>query len=216
MLRSAHCLGADGVLASAKNCAPLSAVVSKASSGALEVMTLHNTPNLPRTLADAAEQGWEVVGAAGERDATPIAEFKVERPTLLVMGEWVMRLCWRGIGGDDALTTGRRLPLAFPLCLLMTRLCSTFPQPALYTARFHKDPPPSPTPKNTPTTGNEGTGLRTNVRRACTSKVKIEMGAAAGSSDVAPSVVAAAVDSLNVSVAAGILLHHMLAASKAG
>jgi uncharacterized protein involved in copper resistance len=86
MLRSAHCLGADGVLASAKNCAPLSAAVSKASAGALEVMTLHNTRNLPRTLADAAERGWAVVGAAAERDAAALAGFAVERPTVLVMG----------------------------------------------------------------------------------------------------------------------------------
>lgn len=87
MLRSAHCLGADGVLASAKNCAPLSAVVSKASAGALEVMTLHAVGNLPRALTEAAERGWAVVGAAAERDATPLGEFVVDRPTVLVMGE---------------------------------------------------------------------------------------------------------------------------------
>lgn len=87
MLRSAHCLGASGVIASAKNCAPLSAVVSKASAGALEVMTLYNCRNLPRTLADAAERGWAVVGAAGEAGATPLTEFVADKPTVLVMGE---------------------------------------------------------------------------------------------------------------------------------
>jgi 21S rRNA (GM2251-2'-O)-methyltransferase len=153
MLRSAHCLGATGVLASAKNCAPLSAVVSKASAGALEVMTLYNSKNLPRTLADAAERGWDVVGAAGERDATPVAEFKVARPTILVMG-------------------------------------------------------------------NEGYGLRTNVRRACTAKVRIEMGGAPGGSSSSGGGGSSggdevAVDSLNVSVAAGILMHHLLTSSRA-
>jgi tRNA C32,U32 (ribose-2'-O)-methylase TrmJ len=46
--------------------------------------------------------------------------------------------------------------------------------------------------------GNEGAGLRTNVKRACTSLVKVSMGGAAD---------AAVLDSLNVSVAAGVMLH---------
>ena len=37
ILRSAHCLGVAGILACGKNCAPLSAAVSKASAGVLEV-----------------------------------------------------------------------------------------------------------------------------------------------------------------------------------
>jgi hypothetical protein len=43
---------------------------------------------MPRTLADAAEKGWAVVGAAAESGAIPVSEFKVDRPTVLVMGEW--------------------------------------------------------------------------------------------------------------------------------
>jgi hypothetical protein len=42
---------------------------------------------MPRTLADAAEKGWAVVGAAAESGAVPVSEFKVDRPTVLVMGE---------------------------------------------------------------------------------------------------------------------------------
>jgi 21S rRNA (GM2251-2'-O)-methyltransferase len=42
MLRSAYCLGVSGVLACSRNCAPLSPVVSKASAGAMELMTLHS------------------------------------------------------------------------------------------------------------------------------------------------------------------------------
>ena len=41
IIRSAHCLGVSGILACAKNCAPLSAAVSKASAGVLEV-SLHS------------------------------------------------------------------------------------------------------------------------------------------------------------------------------
>ncbi|GAX80762.1 hypothetical protein CEUSTIGMA_g8197.t1 [Chlamydomonas eustigma] len=51
--------------------------------------------------------------------------------------------------------------------------------------------------------GNEGTGLRTNIKRACTGFVKVEMGL--------PKQLLAA-DSLNVSVAAGILVHSLLGA----
>ncbi|RMZ52107.1 hypothetical protein APUTEX25_001301 [Auxenochlorella protothecoides] len=47
--------------------------------------------------------------------------------------------------------------------------------------------------------GSEGAGLRTNVRRACEALVRIPGGAGA-----------AQVESLNVSVATGILLHHLL------
>ncbi|CAI5497207.1 unnamed protein product [Closterium sp. Naga37s-1] len=42
ILRSAHFLGAAGVVVCAKNSAPLSAVVSKASAGALEIMQVHH------------------------------------------------------------------------------------------------------------------------------------------------------------------------------
>ena len=53
--------------------------------------------------------------------------------------------------------------------------------------------------------GNEGRGLRTNVRRACSKMVKVE-GAPGGSQG--------GVDSLNVSVATGIMLHTLLTAAK--
>lgn len=45
---------------------------------------------MPRTLADAAEKGWAVVGAAAEAGSVPVSQFKVDRPTVLVMGESVM------------------------------------------------------------------------------------------------------------------------------
>jgi 21S rRNA (GM2251-2'-O)-methyltransferase len=87
MLRSAYCLGASGVLACSRNCAPLSPVVSKASAGAAELMRLCSCRSMPRTLADAAEKGWAVVGAAAEPGAVPVSELRaLDRPTLLVMG----------------------------------------------------------------------------------------------------------------------------------
>ena len=85
LLRSAHFLGVEGVLVSEKNSAPLTPVVSKASSGAAEIMRVHATRNLPKTLASAREQGWSVVGAALEDSVAP-GELELAQPTVLVLG----------------------------------------------------------------------------------------------------------------------------------
>ena len=65
LVRSAYFLGGSsaGVLCCAKNSAPLSPVVSKASSGALEMLPLHSCSNLMRTLQSAADAGWLILGA---------------------------------------------------------------------------------------------------------------------------------------------------------
>lgn len=62
-VRSAHFLGAAGVLSCDRNSAPLSPVVSKASAGALELTPIYSARNLPKLLADAAADGWQVLGA---------------------------------------------------------------------------------------------------------------------------------------------------------
>ena len=63
LVRSAYFLGAAGVLCCAKNSAPLSPAVAKASSGALEMLPLHSCSNLMRTLQAAGDAGWLVLGA---------------------------------------------------------------------------------------------------------------------------------------------------------
>lgn len=63
-LRAAYFLGASGILTCARNSAPLSPAVSKASAGALEFMPVHACASMPRTLTQAAQQGWHVIGAA--------------------------------------------------------------------------------------------------------------------------------------------------------
>ena len=57
--------------------------------------------------------------------------------------------------------------------------------------------------------GSEGHGLRTNVLRACSARVRVPRGAA-------PVDDAELVDSLNVSVAGGILLWTLVGARRAG
>lgn len=145
-LRSAHFLGAGGVLTCSRNSSPLTAAVSKASAGAMELMQVHSCRNLPATLQMAREAGWRVLGADGGPNSISISELQGARsgqPTVLVMG-------------------------------------------------------------------SEGQGLRTNVHRACQHLVRIDsVRRPAGLfEDVVPAF--AQVDSLNVSVATGILLHHLL------
>lgn len=141
LLRSSLFLGVDGVLVSAKNSCPLTPAVSKASAGAMEVMTVHAARNLPRTLEAAKEAGWQVAGAALKDSVEPEALAPTE-PTILVLG-------------------------------------------------------------------SEGHGLRTNVLRACSALVRIPRGESAAAAGDAMDV-----DSLNVSVAGGILLYSLLSARK--
>lgn len=60
LLRTSHFLGVDKVVVCAKNSAPLSPTVSKASSGALEVIEVSSTDNMMRFLDKSQENGWQV------------------------------------------------------------------------------------------------------------------------------------------------------------
>ena len=163
LLRSAHFLGADSVVLCAKNSAPLSPTVSKASSGAMEVMNIQSVDNMMDFLDRCKEVGWRVLGTALSPTAVPMETMSVDGPTILVLG-------------------------------------------------------------------NEGHGIRTNILRRCTDVVKI-VGAnkAPGiAEEVAHSITDTqaesdinrerdlddgGVDSLNVSVTGGILLHHIITKS---
>eukprot|EP00271_Cylindrocystis_brebissonii_P020072 TRINITY_DN6495_c0_g2_i1.p1 TRINITY_DN6495_c0_g2~~TRINITY_DN6495_c0_g2_i1.p1 ORF type:complete len:1881 (+),score=352.69 TRINITY_DN6495_c0_g2_i1:121-5763(+) len=86
ILRSSHFLGAEGVVVCTKNSAPLSAVVGKASSGAMETMEIRSCRNMSRFLQRSADAGWLVVGASADADAIPITLLPRGMPTLLVLG----------------------------------------------------------------------------------------------------------------------------------
>lgn len=101
LLRSIYFLGGGervGVIVTAKNSSPLTPAVSAASSGALEFMTVYSTSNLPKTLNNAKDNGWRVLGAAAEvpgstdtrRDATGVND-----------NDW-------DIGGEDIGATQQR------------------------------------------------------------------------------------------------------------
>lgn len=89
LLRSAHFFGANGVVTCAKNSASLTATVSKASAGAVEVMRVHSTSNMMRFLRRSRENGWRVVGTAVSESSVPLRELPVgpdAPPTIVVLG----------------------------------------------------------------------------------------------------------------------------------
>ncbi|KAL2620535.1 hypothetical protein R1flu_000740 [Riccia fluitans] len=86
VLRSAYFLGADGVVVCAKNSAPLSGVVSKASAGALEVMDVQYCRSMIKFLDKSREKGWRVLGGASEASSIPIRDVPRGIATILVLG----------------------------------------------------------------------------------------------------------------------------------
>lgn len=174
LVRTSYFLGVDKIVICAKNSAPLSPTVSKASAGAVELTAIYSTKNLMNFLDKSVANGWQVVGTDLGPKATPLSEFSVgNKPTILVLG-------------------------------------------------------------------NEGHGMRTNIKNRCTSMVRINrptgsVGASAAvaaadsnaeseSGDVAADGESSGgggggeggveVDSLNVSVTGGIILNHLLQARK--
>ncbi|KAI3714707.1 hypothetical protein L6452_21666 [Arctium lappa] len=146
IIRSSYFFGASGVVLCAKNSAPLSGVVSKASAGSLELTELRSCKNMMQFLVSSAENGWRVLGGSVSSRAVALDEVTTSEPTILVLG-------------------------------------------------------------------SEGTGLRPLVERSCTQLVKIRgdipVHLSAGS-EGAEAGAFVAVESLNVSVAAGVLLHHLV------
>ncbi|TKS89473.1 rRNA methyltransferase 1, mitochondrial [Collichthys lucidus] len=92
ILRSAYFLGVDRVASSLRSSCPLSPVVSKASSGVMEVIGVYGYKNLEDMLRLKVEQGWQVVGTVGAETkesnipVTQCSNFQMTKPTLLLMG----------------------------------------------------------------------------------------------------------------------------------
>jgi 21S rRNA (GM2251-2'-O)-methyltransferase len=97
LLRSAYFLGQQrvGILVCSKNSAPPTPVVSAASAGALEVLTVHSTTNLPRSLSQAKEDGFRIIGASSSINMDEDVLYDLhdlpttatdDRPILLVLG----------------------------------------------------------------------------------------------------------------------------------
>jgi len=85
ILRSAAAFGACGVILQDRHAPKLGGALAKAAVGAVDVIPTTHVVNLSRALESLAEQGWRVVGLAGEADAT-LTEALDGGPTVLVMG----------------------------------------------------------------------------------------------------------------------------------
>lgn len=158
IIRSAYFFGACGVVLCAKNSAPLSGVVSKASAGSLELMELRSCRNMMQFLTSSAENGWRVLGGAVSPRAVPLNEVVPGAPTILVLGS-------EG--------TGLR-PLVERSCTEIIRIPGNLPVDLM--AKGDEDG------ENAESLGQEFTSFL-------------------------------AVESLNVSVAAGVLLNHLTGSS---
>ena len=85
ILRSAECAGAHGVVIPKRRSVGLTAVVAKASAGALEYMPVVRVSNIASAIRELKDRGVWVLGAAGE-GTTTLYEADLRGPTAIVIG----------------------------------------------------------------------------------------------------------------------------------
>ncbi len=85
ILRSAAAFGAAAVIMTRRNSPPLSGVLAKAASGALEHVPVLPVINLARTLDALREAGRDIIGLDGGAGAT-LEQHSFTRPSALVFG----------------------------------------------------------------------------------------------------------------------------------
>lgn len=97
ILRSCYFLGVDRVIFSQEHSAPLNPVVSKSSSGAMEIVPISATrteQTLVQMIKTEKKNGWKLIGSVGQEDvgstsfdsAIPIEQFDATGPTILMIG----------------------------------------------------------------------------------------------------------------------------------
>ncbi len=85
ILRAAECAGAHGVIIPKRRSVGLTAVVAKASAGAVEYMKVARVTNLTDTIRGLKERGVWVYGTAAE-GSVPMYQADFAGPTALVIG----------------------------------------------------------------------------------------------------------------------------------
>jgi len=86
ILRSAYLLGAHGVIIPEHRAAQVTALVSKTSAGASELVPIAQVGNLVRALEELRELGLWRVAVHAEHDAVPIGQIDGKMPLVLVLG----------------------------------------------------------------------------------------------------------------------------------
>lgn len=85
ILRSAECAGAHGVIIPKRRSVGLTAVVAKASAGAVEYMKVARVTNITSAITQLKERGVWVFGTAAE-GAVPIYQADLKGPAAIVIG----------------------------------------------------------------------------------------------------------------------------------
>ena len=86
IVRSAAFLGAGGILVLKNKAAPISAVVSKASAGALEYFPVVQVTNLAEALERLKKNGYFVAGATSGEESVDFKEATLAERMVLVLG----------------------------------------------------------------------------------------------------------------------------------
>ncbi len=85
IIRSAEAAGADGVITRERRAAGLTAMVSKASAGALEHIPVARVANIASLIERLKEEGFWIFGTAGG-GSTPLYETDFNTPAAIVVG----------------------------------------------------------------------------------------------------------------------------------
>lgn len=85
IIRTAECAGAHGVIIPKRRSVGLTAVVGKASAGALEYMPVARVSNITATIRELKEHGVWVYGTAAE-GASPLYKTDLTGPAAIVIG----------------------------------------------------------------------------------------------------------------------------------
>jgi 23S rRNA (guanosine2251-2'-O)-methyltransferase len=85
IIRTAHCLGANGVVIPADRAAPVTAAVNKASAGSVRQIPISRVINLSQTLDYLKDKGFWVFGAEAH-DGNNLQEMDFNCPVVLVLG----------------------------------------------------------------------------------------------------------------------------------
>ena len=93
ILRSAECAGAHGVIIPKRRSVGLTAVVGKASAGAIEYMPVARVSNLTATIRDLKQRGVWIYGTAAE-GASPLYQTDLTGPAAIVIGNEGVGMLW--------------------------------------------------------------------------------------------------------------------------
>ncbi len=85
ILRTAECAGAHGVIIPKRRSVGLTAVVAKASAGAVEYMKVARVTNITATIEDLKKQGVWIFGTAAE-GSIPMYQADLKGPAAIVIG----------------------------------------------------------------------------------------------------------------------------------